>query len=329
MPSLHRDIIKTMGYAVGLAVSLAAMTFIFGWSTVEEIPSVLQPYRSIISAVQPYLAYVQAMLVFAFGYFGIKTFSGMVYAYLRRRTDHPTAATIRTITRIAGIALLLSLTASVFNVNPAAALTVGSFGGLVVGFATQTILSHVVAGVFLLLTRPFTFGDVITVSGQTGTVKEVKLMHLILEAEDGAKEILIPSSTVVTQIIHKKTPSVKTTHVHTVLTLQPPPRTVTAGAPVTITGNLREAESETPVPNATINLYDRDWRLDDRLASGKTDPDGRFSMTWIARQTDRWDDYTELYVLFDGTDVHRRSASKPYTIELTSKTTIPSGPMAD
>lgn len=84
---------------------------------------------------------------------------------------------------------MLSLIASVFNANPAAALTVGSFGGLVVGFATQTILSNVVAGVILLLSRPYTFGDTITVAGQTGVVKEIRLMHLVLESTDGTREI--------------------------------------------------------------------------------------------------------------------------------------------
>jgi small-conductance mechanosensitive channel len=88
-------------------------------------------------------------------------------------------------------------------VNPAAALTVGSFSGLVVGFATQTILSNVVAGVFLLVSQPFKYGDTITVSGQTGIVKEIRLMHLVLEPKEKTKEILIPSGSVVTQIIQR------------------------------------------------------------------------------------------------------------------------------
>jgi len=154
--------------------------------------------------INPYLVYVRAGLLFVLGYLIVKATSGLVYAYIRRITDHPTAATVKTITRISGIAVLLSLMTSVFNVNPAAALTVGSFGGLVVGFATQKILSHVVAGVFLLLSRPFTYGDTVTVSGYTGIVKQIKLMRLVLESEDRAKEILIPSGTVVEQIIQKK-----------------------------------------------------------------------------------------------------------------------------
>ena len=205
--SLRRDTLKPIFYVVLLTVSLFIVSLVFGWASFEEIPSILQPYSSIILLVRPYLAYIQGGLVFVFGYLAVNAFSRLVYTYLRRITDHSTAAAIRSISRIGGIAVLLSLTASVFNIDPAAALTVGSFGGLVVGFATQTILSHVVAGVFLLISRPFKHGDKITVSGLTGRVKEVKLMHLVLESEDGTKEILIPSGNVVTQIIQKLKPS--------------------------------------------------------------------------------------------------------------------------
>ena len=98
--------------------------------------------------------------------------------------------------------MLLGLVGSMFNVSPAAALTMGSFGGMVIGFASQTVLTHVIAGVFLLITRPFSYGDVITIAGQTGRVKEIRLMHLVLDT--GEEEILIPSGTVITQIFKKK-----------------------------------------------------------------------------------------------------------------------------
>ncbi|MGQ9478982.1 MAG: mechanosensitive ion channel domain-containing protein [Thermoproteota archaeon] len=68
------------------------------------------------------------------------------------------------------------------------------------------MLSNVIAGVFLLLSRPYTFGDTITVANQTGVVKEIRLMHLVFESTDSTKDILIPSNTVITQIIHRMKP---------------------------------------------------------------------------------------------------------------------------
>jgi len=314
--SLRRGSFKTIFYIVVLAVSLSVLNFLFGWTSAEAIPSILQPFSDIILLVNPYLPYIQAVLVFALGYLVVNALSGMAYTYMRRITDHPTAATIRTMTRISGLAVLLSMMASVFNVNAAAALTIGSFGGLVVGFATQTILSHVVAGVFLLISRPYTFGDTITVAGQTGVVKEVKLMHLVLEATDGTREILIPSGTVVTQIIQKMRPPAQLKPIKTSLTLDTSSRSVPIGSPVTFSGRLVEAGTEKPVSGAKIKILDSDIGGDDLLASGTTESEGRFSVTWITRKTDSHDNTVEVYAKFEGNDDYEQSKSKQSIVEV-------------
>ncbi len=202
--SIRHGLLKTLGYITFLIFSLFAINFIFEWASLENIPESMQPYSNFLLSIKPYIAYIQALLIFIFGYMSVRAVSSIAFSYVRRVADYPTAAAIKTITKIAGLALLLSMLASVFNVNPAAALTVGSFGGLVVGFATQTILSHVVAGIFLLLSRPFRYGDTVTIMGRTGKVKEITLMHLVLETSDGSEEILIPSGSVVTQIIQRR-----------------------------------------------------------------------------------------------------------------------------
>jgi len=314
--SLRRGSLKTFFYIVVLAVSLFILNFVFGWTSYEEIPPVLQPFSGIILLVNPYLAYIQATLVFGLGYLIVNAISGMVYTYMRRIADHPTAATIRTVTRISGFAVLLSMLTSVFNVNPAAALTIGSFGGLVVGFATQTILSHVVAGVFLLISRPYTFGDTITVAGQTGVVKEIKLMHLVIEATDGTREILIPSGTVVTQIIQKMKPPAQLKPIKTSLTLDFPPSSVSAGSPVIFTGKLVEVDTGKPVTGATIKIVDSDFGRDDLLASGTTESDGRFSVKWIVKKTDLRDNTAEIYANFEGNDDYQSSKSKQSVVEI-------------
>ncbi|MGQ9478983.1 MAG: hypothetical protein ACUVQ0_03045 [Thermoproteota archaeon] len=66
-------------------------------------------------------------MIFGLGYLIVNALSGVTYAYMRKLTDYPTAATVKTLMRIAGLAVLISLLASVFNANPAAALTIGSF----------------------------------------------------------------------------------------------------------------------------------------------------------------------------------------------------------
>jgi small conductance mechanosensitive channel len=316
--SLRRGVFKTVFYIVMLVASLSLVNFFFGWKTIEEIPPYLQPSSSIILLVHPYLAYIQAGLIFILGYLVVTAMSGIVYSYIKRVADHPTAATVRTITRISGVAVLLSLMTSIFNVNPAAALTIGSFGGLVVGFATQTILSNVVAGIFLLLSRPFAYGDTVTVSGQSGVVKEIKLMHLVLESEDGTKEILIPSGTVVTQTIHKKMPPIESKPVKTILTLDPPSANVAEGVAIIFAGKLVEAATGKALAGETIAIYDSDVGEDDLLASGTTESDGTFTIGWKAEKVDPFDNTAEIYARFEGDDDNRSSKSDRFVVKVHS-----------
>ncbi|RJS93646.1 hypothetical protein CW705_01335 [Candidatus Bathyarchaeota archaeon] len=200
--SIRRGSFKMGLYIIILVISLSAINFLFGEAPFTEIPSFLQPYSESLTLFKPFLIYIKAALVFIFGYYVLNAVSAIVYTYASRVADRPTAAALKSLTKISGIAILLGLVGSIFNVSPAAALTMGSFGGMVVGFAAQTIITHLIAGVFLLITRPFSYGETITVAGQTGVVKEIKLMHLVLDT--GEEEILIPSGTVVTQILRKK-----------------------------------------------------------------------------------------------------------------------------
>jgi small-conductance mechanosensitive channel len=193
---------KMAFYIIVLIISLSLINFIFGEAPFAAVPEFLQPYSETLDLLRPFLIYARAALVFFFGYHVLNAIGVLVYTYTVKVSDRPTAAAMRSLTKISGIAVLLGLVGSMFGVSPAAALTMGSFGGLVIGFASQTIMTHVIAGVFLLITRPFSYGETVTVAGQTGTVKEIRLMHLVLDT--GKEEILIPSGTVVTQILKKK-----------------------------------------------------------------------------------------------------------------------------
>jgi len=308
--------LKTVIYLIVLIAILAVLNYFFKWTTYEEIPEYLKQYSTIILFINQYIPYVHATLVFVFGYLITNAISGIVYSYFIRLTDHPTASTLKTLARIIGIGVLLTIIASILNVNPSAALTIGSFSGLVVGFATQTVLSHLVAGVFILITRPFTFGDIVTIAGQTGVVKEIKLVHLVLETLDGSYEVLIPCGTVISQVLLKKKPPMPMKPLKTVLQLEEPPKRVKAGTVITLKGRLVEAETGKPVSNAQIKIFDEDVGRDDLLATGTTDGNGVFSINWEAKTTDLLDNTVELYAKFDGDEEYRQSKSKIYVIEV-------------
>ncbi|MEM2507554.1 MAG: mechanosensitive ion channel family protein [Nitrososphaeria archaeon] len=314
--NFKRSSIKIISYLIVLIIILIVLNYFFRWTTYEEIPENLKQYSTIILFVNPYIPYIHAALVFVFGYLITNSLSNLIYRYFIKLTDHPTASTFRTLTKIIGIGVLLTIVASILNVNPATALTIGSFGGLVVGFATQTVLSHLIAGIFILITRPFTFGDVVTISGQTGIVKEIRLMHLVLDSIDGSAEILIPCGNVISQVLLKKKPPMQIKPLKTLLILEEPPKSVKAGTTITLKGRLIEAESGKPIPNMVIKIFDKDVGKDDLLAIGHTNGDGFFNIEWEATKTDLLDNTVELFAKFEGNEDYRQSKSNLYVVEV-------------
>ena len=71
--------------------------------------------------------------------------------------------------------------------------------GFALGFAFRDILANVVAGVLILVYRPFTRNDRVAVAGFEGTVSAIDLRYTTLTTED--KRILIPNSTLFTNAI--------------------------------------------------------------------------------------------------------------------------------
>ncbi|HSE93079.1 MAG TPA: mechanosensitive ion channel domain-containing protein [Methylomirabilota bacterium] len=71
--------------------------------------------------------------------------------------------------------------------------------GFALGFAFRDVLSNLLAGLLILLFRPFTRHDRIAVTGFEGTVAAVDLRYTTLEREDG--RVLIPNSILFTNPI--------------------------------------------------------------------------------------------------------------------------------
>jgi len=190
--------IKVIFYVALVIASLYLIGFIF-----SEWSNVLEPFKASIP-------FIQAAIILGIGYRVTNLIGEIAYKSVNQ-VNRDAAATARTVTRIICYGVLLSILTSVFNVGAEVALTIGSFSGIVAGFASQTVLSNALAGVFLIFTRPFKIGDEVTVLGQSGIVKDIKLMHTVLETQEG-KEILIPNNTIIGTVIvvKKRTVEIKT-----------------------------------------------------------------------------------------------------------------------
>ena len=309
-----RRLLKIFVLFLFLALSLSAVVILFQWKAVEQLPELLWPYAPILLIMSPYLRYFNALIILILGYFIVGEVGRILYDYMRGFSDHSSALTIQNITRIVGFGVILAVLASVFSLDPSAAITLGGFGGLVVGFATQTFLSNTIAGIFILMTRPFTFGDVITIAGNTGVVKEIKLMHIHLDTLEGAKDILVPNSMVLSQVILKNMPGERMGPIPTMITLDQPLERVKIGTEIVFTGHLMESVSRKPLAGADVQLYDKDIISNDLLAEGQTDAEGNYSIQWVSRKVDPFDETAEIFAKFEGDDDHKSSHSHQFLL---------------
>jgi len=83
----------------------------------------------------------------------------------------------------------------VFGVNTTSLAALVGAAGLAIGLALQGSLSNLAAGVMLLLLRPFKVGDFIQIGSVQGTVYEIELFNLKLNAPD-FRRIIMPNSQV-------------------------------------------------------------------------------------------------------------------------------------
>jgi small-conductance mechanosensitive channel len=111
------------------------------------------------------------------------------------------------VTRVAFLGtLLIGLVAAFTALFGSPTLVFGGFGflALAVSLAFQDILKNFIAGIFLLLERPFRLGDEITVDNHTGVVENIEMRTTTLRTSDG-EQVLTPNSLVYTGTIINRT----------------------------------------------------------------------------------------------------------------------------
>ena len=88
------------------------------------------------------------------------------------------------------------------GVNVSALVAGLGLTGFALGFALRDALSNLLAGALIVIYHPFQIGDLISVSGSEGMVKEINLRYTVLQGEE--QTFLIPNSILFTNTISLK-----------------------------------------------------------------------------------------------------------------------------
>lgn len=105
------------------------------------------------------------------------------------------------------IALTVIAVLDKFGVETTSLLAVLGAAGLAIGLALQGTLSHIAAGIMLLIFRPFRIGDHVELEKIEGTVEEITLFFTVMTTKDGI-HMIVPNGLIWGQWIrnhsHKK-----------------------------------------------------------------------------------------------------------------------------
>jgi small conductance mechanosensitive channel len=163
--------------------------------------------------------YLRIVLIVGLGLVAVIVVGRVVHALTSRFSGKRHAGLMVDVYRIVAYPILVLVALYAIGVNGYALLAGGTFAGLVIGLASQTALSNFVAGVVLLMARPFEPGDRLTfttwqygllmpsypprfysddmlVPGFTGTVEDIGLMYTELRLDQGPT-VVFPNSIVI------------------------------------------------------------------------------------------------------------------------------------
>src|SRR5207237_7530607 len=130
---------------------------------------------------------------------------GVLRIVERTRAHGPLGELLASIARISLILLGLITALGTLGVNILGIVAGLGLTGFALGFALKDSIANLLAGVLILLYRPFEVGDRIDVGGLAGRVTHVDLRYTELDAE--SERVLVPNAKLLTDPIRVSKPA--------------------------------------------------------------------------------------------------------------------------
>lgn len=82
-----------------------------------------------------------------------------------------------------------------FHVDFAELLLIGGAASIIIGFASQRLVTSIGSGVFLIVERPVTIGDTVKIGETSGTIEDIRILSTTIKTFEGIY-VRIPNETV-------------------------------------------------------------------------------------------------------------------------------------
>jgi len=126
-----------------------------------------------------------------------KGFSMLLRRYLRDKFDKDVLGILLKGSYYGIVIIAVILALPILGINTSGLLVAGGVTGIVLGFASQSIVGNLISGLFIMAERPIKIGSQVEIDQVKGFVEDIGVMSTILRSYDGLY-IRIPNEKVFT-----------------------------------------------------------------------------------------------------------------------------------
>ena len=120
---------------------------------------------------------------------------------LKEKVPKTTLATIEKLVYYTIIVIGFIIAIPYIGFSLSGLLVAGGIAGIVIGLATQTVISNLISGLFLLAEKPIKIGDGVSIGDVGGVVKDIRVLSMTIRTWDGIY-VRLPNEKVFTSNIY-------------------------------------------------------------------------------------------------------------------------------
>jgi small-conductance mechanosensitive channel len=142
---------------------------------------------------------VTGLLIILFFYLIARLIRYVIHRSIKR--VRPSEHAARVVSRLASLAVLafgIVVGLGVMGINAAALVASLGLVSVGIGFALKDVIENFIAGIILILQRPFVVGDVVQIGDVEGAVEDVRVRDTVIRMLDG-RQVFVPNAGIFTK----------------------------------------------------------------------------------------------------------------------------------
>lgn len=141
-----------------------------------------------------------AVGIFIIALIAAKTITISLKRSLRERIPRDALETMAKIINYSIVGVAMIPVMGLMGVNLSGLMVAGGIAGIVIGFASQSIVGNLISGLFLMAERPVKIGDTVSIDSHSGIVQDIRIISTTISTFDGVL-VRIPNEKVFTSSI--------------------------------------------------------------------------------------------------------------------------------